>query len=282
MRADDRHGDVAGRIRSHLEQLSPNDRLIARYLLDNYSAAPFETAESLSHKTGVSKAAVVRFAVRVGFPGYTELHEALQEEAMVRLAPATPVRSGGDVIDGAVERARSDLDVLRATIDRDEFDQAVALLCKGPGKIGIFGHRKSAALAEYAYYLLNPLLSNVWPIAAGEPGIADQLIDIEPRDRLLAFTFRRYAKVTAEVVRSFEEAGGSNTVLVTDDIMAPAASIAAHVLVCPPAAAGDFDSAAPGTVLVEALAGAIAVRMRGRSGRRLDLAEQLWKQFGTY
>ena len=46
--------------------------------------------------------------------------------------------------------------------------------------------------------------------------------------------------------------------------------------------AGDFDSAAPGTVLVEALAGAIAVRMRGRSGRRLDLAEQLWKQFGTY
>ena len=282
MRADDRHGDVAGRIRSHLEQLSPNDRLIARYLLDNYSAAPFETAESLSHKTGVSKAAVVRFAVRVGFPGYTELHEALKEEAMARLAPATPVRSEGNVIDGAVERARSDLDVLRATIDRDEFDQAVALLCKGPGKIGIFGHRKSAALAEYAYYLLNPLLSNVWPIAAGEPGIADQLIDIEPRDRLLAFTFRRYAKVTAEVVRSFEEAGGSNTVLVTDDIMAPAASIAAHVLVCSPAAAGDFDSAAPGTVLVEALAGAIAVRMRGRSGRRLDLAEQLWKQFGTY
>ncbi len=282
MRADDRHGDVAGRIRSHLEQLSPTDRLIARYLLDNYSAAPFETAESLSHKTGVSKAAVVRFAVRVGFPGYTELHEALKEEAMARLAPATPVRSEGNVIDGAVERARSDLDVLRATIDRDEFDQAVALLCKGPGKIGIFGHRKSAALAEYAYYLLNPLLSNVWPIAAGEPGIADQLIDIEPRDRLLAFTFRRYAKVTAEVVRSFEEAGGSNTVLVTDDIMAPAASIAAHVLVCPPAAAGDFDSAAPGTVLVEALAGAIAVRMRGRSGRRLDLAEQLWKQFGTY
>ncbi len=282
MRADDRHGDVAGRIRSHLEQLSPNDRLIARYLLDNYSAAPFETAESLSHKTGVSKAAVVRFAVRVGFPGYTELHEALKEEAMARLAPATPVRSEGNVIDGAVERARSDLDVLRATIDRDEFDQAVALLCKGPGKIGIFGHRKSAALAEYAYYLLNPLLSNVWPIAAGEPGIADQMIDIEPRDRLLAFTFRRYAKVTAEVVRSFEEAGGSNTVLVTDDIMAPAASIAAHVLVCPPAAAGDFDSAAPGTVLVEALAGAIAVRMRGRSGRRLDLAEQLWKQFGTY
>ena len=81
------------------------------------------------------------------------------------------------------------------------------MLCRGHGKIGIFGHRKSAALAEYAYYLLNPLLSNVWPIAAGEPTIADQLIDLEPRDRLLAFTFQRYAKVTGEVVRLFRAAG---------------------------------------------------------------------------
>jgi hypothetical protein len=29
----------------------------------------------------------------------------------------------------------------------------------------------------------------------GRPGIADHLIDLEPRDRLIAFTFRRYAKV---------------------------------------------------------------------------------------
>jgi hypothetical protein len=54
------------------------------------------------------------------------------------------------------------------------------------------------------------------------------------------------------------------------------------VLVCAPAAAGEFDTAAPGIVLVEALAAAIASRVRGRRGRRLDLAEQLWKQYGTY
>ena len=88
-------------------------------------------------------------------------------------------------------------------------------------------------------------------------------------------------KVTAEVVRSFHEAGAS-TLLVTDDLMAPASSQATHVLVCAPAAAGEFDTAAPGIVLVEAVAAAIASRVRGRRGRRLDLAEQLWKQFGTY
>ena len=199
--------DVADRIRAHLDELSPNDRRIARQLLDHYAQAPFETAESLATKVGVSKAAVVRFAVRVGFPGFSELHEALREEAVARLSGPAAVDGGGDVIDAVAERARTDLAAMRAGVDRRAFDEAVGMLTKGSGKIGIFGHRKSAALAEYAYYLLNPLLPNAWPIAAGEPGIADQLIDLEPRDRLIAFTFRRYAKVTAEVVRSFHEAG---------------------------------------------------------------------------
>ena len=134
-------------------------------------------------------------------------------------------------------RAGSDLTAMRTGVDRTQFHAAVALLGKGTGKIGIFGHRKSAALAEYAYYLLNPLLSNTWPIAAGEPGIADQLIDLEPRDRLIAFTFRRYARITAQVVQSFHEAGAP-VVLITDDQLAPAADLATHLLVCAPAEAG--------------------------------------------
>src|SRR5206468_1574998 len=167
-----------------------------------------------------------------------------------------------DVLAAVAGRATADLASTVAGLDRQEFTAAVSLLSRGSGKIGIFGHRKSAALAEYAYYLLNPLLSNTWPIAAGEPGIADQLIDLEPRDRLIAFTFRRYARVTAQVVQSFHEAGAP-VVLITDDQLAPAADLATHLLVCAPAEAGEFDTAAPGVVLIEALAAAIAARSRG-------------------
>jgi DNA-binding MurR/RpiR family transcriptional regulator len=272
--------DVADRIRRHLDQLSPNDRRIAHHLLDHPAQAPFETAESLAAHTGVSKAAVVRFANRVGFSGFAELHEVLRDEAVARLSLPREPNGRGDVVDAVASRARSDLDAMRAGVERGQFAAAVSLLCKGNGKIGIFGHRKSAALAEYAYYLLNPLLSNTWPIAAGEPGIADQLIDLEPGDRLIAFTFRRYARITAQVVSSFHDAGAP-VVLITDDLMAPAADLASHVLVCAPAEAGEFDTAAPGIVLIEALAAAIASRSR-QGAKRRDLAERLWKQFGTY
>jgi DNA-binding MurR/RpiR family transcriptional regulator len=273
--------DVAARIRGHLDALSPNDLLVAHQVLDHPSQAPFETAESLAAKAGVSKAAVVRFAVRVGYDGFAQLHAELRAEAVARLSAPQDDEGGGDVIDAVAGRARADLAAMRLGVDRAQFAAAVALLSKGGGKIGIFGHRKSAALAEYAYYLLNPLLPNTWPIAAGEPGIADHLIDLEPRDRLIAFTFRRYAKVTAEVIRIFDEAG-AQSVLITDDMLAPAAGQATHVLACAPAAPGEFDTAAPGIVLVEALAAAVAARVRGRSDQRRDLAERLWKQFGTY
>ena len=276
--------DVAGHIRSHLDDLSPNDRRIARMLLQHPVDAPFETAESLARKAGVSKAAVVRFATRVGFSGFGELHELLAEEAKARLRAAEEPAARaarGPVLDRFLGRAAEDLDATRQAVDRAEFDAAVAMLCRGNGKIGIFGHRKSAALAEYAYYLLNPLLPNTWPIGAGEPGIADQLIDLEPRDRLIAFTFRRYAKVTGDVVRLFHTAGAP-VVLFTDDLMAPAAGQADHVLVCPPTDAEGFASAATGLVVLEALAAEIALRKGKRGGRRLDAAEQMWRRFGTY
>jgi DNA-binding MurR/RpiR family transcriptional regulator len=275
---------VAALIRARLDQLSPNDRRIAAQILDNYAEAPFETAESLAALAGVSKAAVVRFATRVGFSGFTELHAALRHEAVERLERRDGGQDdpdGGGVLERFVGRARADLASTEAGMDEAEFAAAVRLLTRGNGKLGIFGHRKSAALAEYAYYLLNPLIANVWPIAAGEPGIADHLIDLEPRDRLLAFTFRRYAKLTADVVREFHDAGAP-TVLVTDDVMAPAAALATHVLVCRPSSPGGFETAATGLVVLEALAAEIALRTKRSSGRRLDAAEHLWKQFGTY
>jgi DNA-binding MurR/RpiR family transcriptional regulator len=274
-------GAVSGLIRSHLDRLSPNDRRIATHILQHPAEAPFETAESLAAKTGVSKAAVVRFSSRVGFSGFAELHDALAAEAITRLRPAARrVSPSSHPIEQLAFQAAGDLESLATAVDRSQFDAAVGMLCRGHGKIGIFGHRKSAALAEYAYYLLNPLLSNVWPIAAGEPTIADQLIDLEPRDRLLAFTFQRYAKVTGDVVRLFR-AAGAPVVLITDDLLAPAAGQANHVLVCQNHRDG-FASAATSIVVLEALAAAIALRKGGARNPRMDTAEQLWKQFGTY
>ena len=104
---------VAGQIRRRLSELSPNDHRIARQILDDDVEAPFETAESLAAKTGVSKAAVVRFSTRVGYTGFAALHDALAAEAIARLRPAVrTVEAASHTVEQMVSQAVGDLEML--------------------------------------------------------------------------------------------------------------------------------------------------------------------------
>jgi DNA-binding MurR/RpiR family transcriptional regulator len=245
--------------------------------------AAFETADSLARKVGVSKAAVVRFGSKLGFGGYAGLHDAIAEGAMARLveraAPAGAPRAS--LLDRWLSAASADLIATRRSVS-DELLVAAAELLRAPGgRTFVFGQRKSAALAEYAFFLLNPLIPHVLTIEEGAGTVADALIDVGPEDRLLAVTFRPYARLTADVVDWFARAGGA-VVLVCDDPLIPPAAHARHTLVCAPESPGPFASAVAGLFVVEALAAYVAAGTPGGTERRLDAAQELWARFGTY
>ena len=174
-----------------------------------------------------------------------------------------------------------DLERSLAETGAETIDRAAAILDTGEGWLHVFGQRASAAVAEYAYFLLNPIIPNVLRVEAGESALADHLLDIGPEDRLLAVTFRRYAKVTTEVVDYFADAGAP-VVVVTDSRTAPAAARATEVLVCSDDTPGPFPTAVPGVFLLEVLANALVARNPERAERRRGDAERVWGRFGTY
>lgn len=270
------------RIRDRLEDLSPNDRLVAEAVLRDPTGVAFLSADQLAAQSGVSKAAVVRFGARLGYGGFTGLQEALQGGIKERLeaveeAPAPR----GTLVERWLSAVEADLRSVAGSTTPATLEQAAALLETGEGWIHVFGQRASAAVAEYAYFLLNPMLPNVVRVEAGESALADRLIGIGPEDRLLAFTFRRYAKVTTEVAAFFQEAGAP-VVLVTDSPAAPAARYATEVLVCADDSPAPFPTAVTGIFLVELLAATLLERNPSSIGRRLDDAERIWGRFGTY
>ena len=270
------------RIRDRLEDLSPNDRLVAEAVLRDPTAVAFLSADQLAVQAGVSKAAVVRFGARLGYGGFAGLQEALQGGIRERLeaveeAPAPR----GTLVERWLSAVEADLRSVAGSTTPATLEQAAALLETGEGWIHVFGQRASAAVAEYAYFLLNPMLPNVVRVEAGESALADRLIGIGPEDRLLAFTFRRYAKVTTEVASFFQEAGAP-VVLVTDSPAAPAARYATEVLVCAVDSPAPFPTAVTGIFLVELLAATLLERNPSSIGRRLDDAERIWGRFGTY
>lgn len=270
------------RIRDRLDELSPNDRLVAEAVLRDPTAVAFSSADQLAASAGVSKAAVVRFGARLGYGGFSGLQEALQGGIRERLdGAADEAAPRGTLVERWLEAVEGDLRAVAAGTAPATLEQAAALLETGEGWIHVFGQRASAAVAEYAYFLLNPMLPNVVRVEAGESALADRLIGIGPEDRLLAFTFRRYAKVTTDVAAFFQEAGAP-VVLVTDSPAAPAARHATEVLVCADDSPAPFPTAVTGIFLVELLAATLLERNPSSIGRRLDDAERIWGRFGTY
>ncbi len=274
--------DAVDRIRERLDELSPNDRRVADAVLRDTTAVAFGSADQLAAAAGVSKAAVVRFGARLGYGGFTGLQEDLQAGIRDQLGTVAESAVSADALS---ERWRGAVDAdLRAVADAvtpASLEQAAALLSSGEGWIHVFGQRASAAVASYAYFLLNPMLPNVIQVEAGESALADRLIGIGPEDRLLVVTLRRYARVTTDVAAYFQDAGAP-VVLITDSPAAPATKHATEVLVCAADSPGPFPTATTAVFTVELLAATLLARDPDGAGRRLEDAERIWGRFGTY
>ena len=64
---------------------SKGQKLIAKYILENYDKAAFMTAGKLGQTVGVSESTVVRFASELGYDGYPEMRKAIQEMIWIAL-----------------------------------------------------------------------------------------------------------------------------------------------------------------------------------------------------
>ncbi len=75
----ERNQDLIKLIKDIYPKLSKGQKLIANYIVNDYDKAAFMTAANLGKAIGVSESTVVRFANRLGFDGYRELQNDLQE-----------------------------------------------------------------------------------------------------------------------------------------------------------------------------------------------------------
>ena len=71
--------ELINNINSQYRKLSKGQKLIAKYVLENYDKVAFMTASKLSEEVGVSESTVVRFANALGYSDYPKLQDALEE-----------------------------------------------------------------------------------------------------------------------------------------------------------------------------------------------------------
>lgn len=261
------------RLLAHIQGLSPQQRTIAEFLLDNLREVPFLSVPQLAQRSGVSEATVVRLCQSIGYSGFSDLKMALvdtlREEVQGAEPDALPI---GDVrSDPLVAVAELEQQNIRRTvegIDRAVFEQVATRLFRAD-HIFTFGLGVSAHLADLAAYLFTEhgLRATAFGTRFSSP--REQLVILRPTDLVMAFSFPPYSRQTLEVLEEARDRG-IETIAVCDRPSAPAGVIARHALCVSSHGMMFINATASVDVVLQALVVEIASRHRGETVEALS------------
>lgn len=281
--ASDGGSDLLTRLRRASAHLSPGHQRIAAYVASNPHDAAFESAARIAARCGVSESSVVRFAAAVGYDGFPALSQALQ--AIVKGHLSLPERMhhrprelaadapADELLRDALDLAAVNIAAAARTLDADAFEATLAAILDAR-TVYALGLRGSAHLAALAAVLLGKAGADARALTCGDVTLFDDLRSVGPGDAVLAFSFARYTRRAVEALRLARERGAT-TIAVTDAPLAPAASVAEHVLVVPVASHAFNHSYVAAVALIDALVLGWTTRAEARTLASLEAFERV-------
>jgi DNA-binding MurR/RpiR family transcriptional regulator len=129
-------------------------------------------------------------------------------------------------------------------------------------RIWVIGFRASHELAELTAFWLKHLQYNVSRLPSGWMTFAEDMIDMQPGDAVLAIGFRRRPRMFRALLQNARDVG-ANVILVTDLSASGAARLGHVVLRCHSRPFGVFDSYAAAISLLNYVVAALAVAAVG-------------------
>lgn len=248
----------------HGADLTPQQRVIADFVLDNLQELPFLSVPQMADRTGTSEATVVRFCQRIGYSGYSDLKMALVDDLRADGTSGSAAGSNADSVLAAMANLEKlNIDRTLESIDQATFGRVAAQLFKADHTF-TFGLGISACLASFATYLLTEHGLRSTCLATGYTSPLEQLVVLRPSDTLLVFSLPPYSKPTLAVLSEARDRG-IPTIVVTDRATSPAIQLANQSLVVSTHGMTLTNATSSVNVLLYALVVEIASRHRGGS-----------------
>ena len=270
-----------------MSTFSKGQRQIATYILEHYDRAAYMTAAKLGAEVKVSESTVVRFADELGFGGYPELQQALQELAKTHLTAAQRMDVADNLLgrDNVLEKVLlGDADMIRRTLDgldKTAFYAAVDKIVRARN-IYILGSRSSASLAAFLTFNFRMMFDNVRnvEISSGSE-MFEQILNIGAEDVLIAISFPRYSKRTVRAVH-FAHNAGADVVSITDSTASPIAADSDQLLTAKSDMASFVDSLVAPLSIINAMVAAVSMSCHEQVAARLRRLEEIWDEYDVY
>ena len=277
--------DMIHKLNRSGKKLSKSHRRIAEYIAQYYDKAVYMTASRLGEMVGVSESTVVRFAVAMGYEGYPQLQQSLQELVRHRLTATQRFEMSSEISEGNVLTTvlKADMQNIRSTIegiDEKAFEDAVRVISDAR-RLYILGLRSAAPLAEFTGYYLHYVLDDVRVAAAASTDVFEAISRVKKDDVLLAISFPRYSSRTIEAM-NFARTRGAQVIGITDGPMSPLHESADICLSVRTDMASFVDSMAAPMSVINALIVALGLKNKDAVSERFKQLEEVWDAYSVY
>jgi DNA-binding MurR/RpiR family transcriptional regulator len=205
-------------LRRRADSLSPAEARLAAHLVEHPEQWGFSPTTELATLLGVHRSTVVRFAQRLGFPGYPELQEVVRTAYLHSVASpsdltiTTPGAEHDGLVHTVYEREVRNLRQTYAKLDGAALE-ATATSLAGARHVVVFGRRFSYAIAVH----LNMALRTMRPGVRLAPEVGgssvDALFDLGPEDAALVVSLRRHSPEVRTTLRFLTERRVPTTLL---------------------------------------------------------------------
>jgi DNA-binding MurR/RpiR family transcriptional regulator len=279
--------DILTTIQSRMDSFSKGQKLIGRYILENYDKAAFMTAAKLGHTVNISESTVVRFAAELGYDGYPAMQKAMQEMIRNKLTTVQRIevsydRLGTqDVLDKVMQ---SDIEKLRMSLtelSRADFSATVEAIVRAR-RIYILGARSSSALADFLTFYFKLIFDNVCQVQASlASDMFEQLLRVGEGDVVIGISFPRYSTRSVRALE-FARDQGATVVAVTDSEMSPLYDTARYRLLAKSDMASFADSLVAPLSVINALIVAVGRKKSAEVTATFEKLERIWDEYQVY
>ena len=271
---------IAALISATAPQLTRAERRVADAVLADERALAFGTVAQLADASNTSGPTVVRFAAKLGYPGFGALQTAARAEMTDALRPAADRIRERPAADVVAQVLAADLDNVRATLDAVDAASmrgAIALLADRRRRVFVLAGEIARGAGISLVTQLDLLREGVVAIGGSPVRVARQLVDVSEGDVVVVIEHRRYERWLLEALARARN-NGAEVIALTDGALSPIAIEARHAFVVAARGVGPFDSHTGTAALAHALAAGVAARLQKSAIARLDAIESAWSE----
>lgn len=271
-------------IKEKFNGLSAAQKKVAEYLLQNMEKAAFSTVVQIGREVDVSDTTVIRLSYALGFSGFSEMQERIQQHILQSANPANSLHQTVQAVTADdpnpfAKSIQNDMSILSQTINQlnvAELWRTVDALIDAD-QVLVVGYRASYAVAYWASYLLGTMRPNVHLLPfTGD--MYEKLYQLTDKSAVLAISVPRYAKETLLIAENAKKQGAT-LISATDRILSPVGRISDIVLTANVSA--DMKSGVPSISAMFSLLLPVIMGVMMKDEKRVKVRHQGLEQFYT-